>query len=279
MEHFAPAQTKFRFLICSDVDGVSATRITDKYISEDPVFDAIILAGPLAGDVSQCDTKEEIAVLKGDIASIIAQFENLVCRVLYLPSESDPLELRTDQLHLTPNSVNIHGRQIYLTPTLRMLGFSECNEELSVGKVPHNVDRSAESDDELEAVGVAAGQSASIIQEMLRNSPPQSVEPTDDFNLVDDIATGIFMLNYRYAHTLNQLLFHMSQDLDAARVGLCIITSTHCPETDRLPKQFGKLSIAVAKSLRLGGHYTVVDIEYNDETKLWDKIDIEARVL
>lgn len=271
MEHFAVSLTTFRVLVCSDIDGPSATRLTDHFITSDPEFDAIILAGPLAHTDDRPESKEEIAVHKADIVSIIAQFENLVCRVLYLPSENDPTDIRMEQQHLTPNSINIHGRQIYLTSTLRLLGFSECSEELTHGKIPRNVDRSAESDDELENVGVASGQSGSIIQEMLRNSSPEAP--------MEDIATGIFALNYRYAHTLNQLLFHMSADLDEAKVGLCVITSAQCPETERLPTKFGKLHIAAAKSLRRGGHYTVVNIEYNEESKLWDNISIEQRVL
>lgn len=274
MEHFWVPLTKFRFLICSDIDGPSATRISEKFISCEPCFDAVILAGPLAHSEDRLETKEDIAVIKGDISSILAQFENIVCRVLYLPSESDPTDIRLEQLHLTPNSINFHGRQIYLTSTLRLLGFSECNEELSHGKLPGHVDRSAESDDELENVGVSSGQSGSIIQEMLRNSTPSSLDSP-----VEDIATGIFALNYRYAHTLNQLLFHMSGELESAKVCLCVISSTHCSETDRLPTKFGKLHIAAVRSLRQGGHYTVVDIEYNVDTKLWDNIVIQALVL
>ena len=279
MEHFAVSLTKFRVLICSDIDGPSATRLTDHFISSDPEFDAIILAGPLAHSEDRPESKEEIAVHKADIVSIIAQFENLVCRVLYLPSENDPTDIRMEQQHLTPNSINIHGRQIYLTSTLRLLGFSECSEELTHGKIPRNVDRSAESDDELENVGVASGQSGSIIQEMLRNSYSSAAIESSSEIPSEDIATGIFALNYRYAHTLNQLLFHMSADLDQAKVGLCVITSAQCPETERLPTKFGKLHIAAAKSLRRGGHYTVVNIEYNEESKVWDNISIEQRVL
>jgi len=278
MEHFAVSLTKFRVLICSDIDGPSATRLTDHFVTSDPEFDAIILAGPLAHTDERPESKEEIAIHKADIVSIIAQFENLVCRVLYLPSENDPIDIRMEQQHLTPNSVNIHGRQIYLTSTLRLLGFSECSEELTHGKIPRNVDRSAESDDELENVGVASGQSGSIIQEMLRNSSPSATEPSTEAPM-EDIATGIFALNYRYAHTLNQLLFHMSADLDQAKVGLCVITSAQCPETERLPTKFGRLHIAAAKSLRRGGHNTVVDIENNEESKLWDIISIDQRVL
>lgn len=290
MEYFAVHQTKYRFLVCSDVDGASATKLTEQLIYANPEFDAIILSGPFTH--TEITTPEQLAVQGGDIASIIAQFENLVCRVIYLPSEKDPVAIRNEQLHLTPNSLNIHGRQVYLARNLRILGFSEKNEELSPSKVPANVDRSQESDDELDNVGVAAGQSASIIKEMLQNSvggeAGTSVNETEagatlklpstaSTPMAD--STGIFVLNYRYSHTLNQLLFHMGAELDQAKVALCVISSADCPETSRLPLKFGKLHIAAPKSLRQGGHYAVVDIEQDERTQLWDKITVEARVL
>lgn len=289
MEYFAVQQTKYRFLICSDVDGASATKLTEHFIFSNPEFDAIILSGPFTH--KEVTTPEEVAVMGGDIASIIAQFENLVCRVIYLPSEYDPIVIRNEQLHLTPNSLNIHGRQVYLTQTLRILGFSEKNEELASGKVPANVDRSAESDDELENVGVVAGQSASIIKEMIENSTSSEVDgmnkegttaplklPSTSSSVGVD-STGIFVLNYRYSHTLNQLLFHMGPELEQARVTLCVISSADCPETSRLPVKFGKLHIAAPRSLRQGGHYVVVDIELDEASQQWDKITVEVRTL
>lgn len=285
MEYFAVPETKYRFLVCSDVDNTSTTKLVEQLLFKDPEFDAIILAGPFTH--KELTTPEEVAIMEGDIASIIAQLENLVCRVLYLPSERDPPAVRTEQLHLTPNSLNLHGRQLFLAKNLKILGFSEKNEELNTGRIPRSVDRSAESDDELENVGVATGQSASIIREMLQNaaSGNSPTDPTMDAtkpSILSDMegaATGIFMLNYRYSHTLNQLLFHMGPDLEAAHVALCIISSADCPETSRLPVKFGKLHIAAPKSLRQGGNFLVVDIEYNAASQAWDKISVEARVL
>jgi hypothetical protein len=286
MEFFAVPQTKYRFLICSDVDGLSATKLTENFVYSNPEFDAIILSGPFSH--KEATTPEEIAVMGGDIASIIAQFENLVCRVIYLPSEYDPVSIRNEQLHLTPNSLNIHGRQVYLAQSLRILGFSEKNEELSSARVPSSVDRSSESDDELENVGVAAGQSASIIKEMLQNSTGTETNANDEADSGATLklpssssadSTGIFVLNYRYSHTLNQLLFHMGAELDQAKIALCVISSADCPETSRLPVKFGKLHIAAPKSLRQGGNYVVVDIEQDERTLLWDKITVDARTL
>lgn len=275
--------TRFRFLVCSDVDAVSATKMTEKFVPSEPEFDAVILTGPFCHRAVL--TKEDMAVMEADMASIIAQFENIVCRVVYLPTEYDPPDVRTEQLFLTPNSINIHGRQINLTSNLRILGFGEKNQELHVGKIPRNVDRSAESDDELEDVAVASGQSASIIQEMLSNSTPGNndteVEPGTSLkpSSSTESGSGIFLLHYRFSHTLNQLLFHMPHDLDNAGISLCIISSSECPETARLPTKFGKLNIAAPKSLRKDGQFLVVDIAFNESTKAWDKITIESRTL
>ena len=282
MEYFAVSQTKYRFLVCSDIDGQSATKLTEKFVNQDPEFDAVILSGPFTHQ--ELTTPEEIAVMGGDIASMIAQFENLVCRVIYLPSEYDPINIRNEQLNLTPNSLNIHGRQINLTNNLKLLGFSEKNEQLNSGKIPLNVDRSAESDDELEDVAVVSGQSSSIIKEMLQksimnNNEEQRNNITTTTPPPTTMNTGIFMLNYRYSHTLNQLLFHMNTELGAANISLCIITSADCPETSRLPVKFNKLNIVAPKSLRQGGHYVIVDIEYNTMTQLWDNITINAHIL
>lgn len=255
--------------------------MTEKFIPEEPEFDAIILTGPFCH--RPVPTKEDMAVMEADVASIIAQFENLVCRVIYLPTEYDPPDVRIEQQFLTPNSINIHGRQVNLTSNLRILGFSEKNQELNVGKIPRNVDRSAESDEELEDVAVASGLSASIIQEMLQNSASKGDSTDSSLPLkpasTTDAGSGIFMLHYRFSHTLNQLLFHMPHDLDNAGITLCIISSCDCPETARLPTKFGKLNIAAPKSLRRDGQYLVVDITFNEATNAWDNIAIESRSL
>jgi hypothetical protein len=259
-----------------DVDGPSSARIAEAFVPNEPMFDAILLAGPLLHQDVQ--SEEDKAVSLGDISSIFAQLENIVCRVLYLPSEYDPAEILAEQLHLTPNSVNIHGRQIALTETLHLMGFSEKGEKIAPVKHDHDDrDRSAESDDEMENVQLSSANSVSIITEMLANSraASQPVQPSPNPTL----SSGIFMLNYRYSHTLNQLLFHMGESLDGAGVRLCVLCSADCPETDRLPPKFGNFHIAAPKSLRQTGGYTVVDIAFNEATAAWDDITVTNKQL
>jgi hypothetical protein len=291
MENFIAGDTNLRFLVCYDVDLQSASRLAEVLVKETPTIDAILLAGPFAH--AEMETKEERAVVESDIASAIAQFENIVCRVIYLPADGDPSEVLTELLRLTPNSLNIHGRELNLTRHLRILGFAEKKDYLSqYEKAPRNMDLSPDSDDELDIVRVdAATHSANIIEEMLLNSAKieeeveNQVEENSSANLklsADEsksVGSGIFMLNYRFSHTLNKFLFHMTKDLEAAGISLCIVTSPDCAETQRLPKKFGKLGIAAPKSLRLGGHYTVVDMKYDAAAGVWDPHRIETYTL
>lgn len=80
------------------------------------------------------------------MALTIAQIENIVCRVCYLASADDPSSSREKQLHLTPNSVNIHGRTMLLADNLAIGGYAHPE--------PHQV--SVDSDDEEVADGVGA---------------------------------------------------------------------------------------------------------------------------
>lgn len=288
MEFFRGAQTSYRFLVCSDVDGNSASKLAEFFVPTEPRFDAVFLCGPFTH--SKISNEEEKAVAEGDIASVIAQFENIVCRVIYLPSEYDPPEVLINQLHLTPNSVNVHARRLNLAEKLYVMGFSEKGEKRVLSKdkkvVADDRDRSNESDDELEDVEVASSTSVSIIKELLAHGEEQLSAESDETPAAEPLAysaqsassqdTGIFMLNYRFSHTLNQLLFHMQRELDSAGTSLMIISSVDCAETARLPVKFGKLHIAAPKSLRDGGHYVVVNVSYDPAAGKWSDISIEA---
>mmetsp|Transcript_13793 Transcript_13793/g.22971 ORF Transcript_13793/g.22971 Transcript_13793/m.22971 type:complete len:281 (-) Transcript_13793:1947-2789(-) len=279
MEQFAEVPRRFRFLLCSDVDGPSSSRIAEHFVPNEPEFDAILLIGPF--NHNEIESKEEMAVTQGDISSIIAQFENIVCRVMYLPTSFDPPDILMDQLNLTPNSVSIHGRQLDLTKDLFLMGFSEKGGKISYGKLVPPVedrDRSAESDDEMENVGVASAESVSIIEEMLTNCRPVADHQKDP-SVSKGVPSGIFALNYRFSHTLNHVLFHMGERLDSAGVNICILSSVDCPETDRLPAKFANFHLVAPKSLRVGGYYTTLDVSFNETTKAWDLIKIETNQL
>lgn len=275
MEGITLETNKLRFLLCRDIDNPSSTRIAEKFVPISPCFDGVLLCGPFYDGL--VSTAESRAVAEADIASVIAQFENVVCRVLYLPSETDPNSCLTEQLHLTPNSVNMHGRQLNLASRLYAMGFTERSNNTKEGKVPASVDRSEASDDELEDVSVQAGLSVSIVQEMLEARSMQNTA---------ELAAGIFVLNYSFAHTLSQVLFHMPGLLESSGLDLLIVSSDS-EEAGRLPAKLGKLSIASLKSLRCGGHYTVVELERENSEAAWhtssvrthnldDKIDFSA---
>jgi hypothetical protein len=223
------------------------------------------------------DFKNRFIVYSGDIASIIAQFENVVCRVIYLPTEKDPPNTLVDQMYLTPNSVGIHGRKLRLAPTLSICGFAERSGDIS------NANAFAEDDDNnveeyLDSVEVKSGLSVSIINEIITAVPEESSVATSTPEIQKE--TGIFMLNYKFAHTLNQFLFHLSDKLERAGIDLVVITSDNLDETSsRLPDTFGSLHIVAPKSLRLGRFYSVVEMVYEADSNRWKVESVSANCL
>lgn len=146
------------------------------------------------------------------------------------------------------------------------------------GKLPEDADRSAESDDELDNVELKSGISISIIQEILINTNQQELEASaENQKLSAYEGSGIFALNYKFSHTLNQFLFHMQDHLDTAGIDVCILSCVD-PNDDtvtRLPAKFGKLSIVTPKSLRNGGNYTVIDLNLDTSGKKWQVVGID----
>lgn len=269
MNNFLASPTSIRLLVCSDVDIISAARLSEKFVPMPPQFDGVILIGPFVQN--PLNTEEDRAVALGDMASIVAQFENIVCRVIYLPSESDPPNTLIEQMHLTPNSVGIHGRQLYLTKDLYISAFTEKGEEL----VEHQTNVRPMKDEDvdeydIDSVEVTSGISISIIQQLLQGTTASEKNTP----VTKDKDVGLFVLNYHFAHTLNHFLFHLNDELDAAGVDLCIITSTKDNSASRLPKKFGRLHIAVPQSLRVGGHYTVIDLAFVNNR--WSTQQVES---
>ena len=158
-----------RLLVVADVDVASASLIAEHFVPQSPRFDAIVIMGPFTHE--EAKTEEELVISKGEMGAVIAQFENIVCRVIYLGSERDPVSTLAEQLHLTPNSVNVHARHLPLAEGLFMIGFAETDENLVTSPLPPDVDRSPESDDELEGVQVQAGVSSiAAIQGLLQSA-------------------------------------------------------------------------------------------------------------
>lgn len=263
---------KLKILLISDIDIISASLLAEKYIPNLPEFDLVVACGPFTH--GNLNSSEEIAIAEGDMASTISQLENIVCRVVYLPTEDDPPSSLSKQLHLTPNSVNIHARYMSLKENLFVKGFTEKSQDLKTGKLPRDIDRSPESDDELENVEViSSASSVDIINEICTNFDEDNMD-----NKVNNISnkTGIFILNYKYSHTLNHVLFHMPEILSDNNINICVIPS-NTEESKRLPQKLGKLNLIVLKSLKDGNNYTILNLVY--ENLNWNVLSIENCVI
>lgn len=108
-------------LVVYDINMQTADQIAEYFVSSKPKFDLIIIVGPFNEDKA-LSTNEDLAVVEGDMASIIAQLENIACRVVYLSGGNDPRKTLIEQLHLTPNSVNLYARRLALRDGLFISG-------------------------------------------------------------------------------------------------------------------------------------------------------------
>jgi hypothetical protein len=258
-----------RFLIVSDVDSECAAKLSEKFVSGyldgvKPEFEAVILMGPFGAN-SSITTAEEEAIAEGEMASIIAQFENIVCRVIYLPTDSDPIRTVTDQLHLTPNSVNINARSLPLIDGLYVCGFAEMQSNLGDASIEEDSD-----DEPVENLQIQTSSSARIITDVMSKAPSYSY-PNGDIK-----TTGIFMFNYKYVHTLNHFLFFQSELIHDASIKLAIVPVPldHEKNSLELPKSYKGLRIVSPKSLRRQGGYSVVEVVRDDSDGGWAVTDV-----
>eukprot|EP01036_Dinobryon_divergens_P025120 gene25120-33638_t len=277
MEYVSKQPEKLTFLVCADVDGPSSLELAEYFVPTlKPRFDAVLVCGPFTHQNISSD--EQRITAEGDIASIIAQFENVVCRVIYLPTEKDPPNTLVDQMYLTPNSVGIHGRKLRLAPTLSIYGFAERSGDISNANTFAEDDNNNE-EEHLNSVEVKSGLSVSIINEIINAVPEESSSVASSSPEIHK-ETGIFMLNYKFAHTLNQFLFHLSDKLERAGIDLVVITSDNLDETSsRLPSTFGSLHIVAPKSLRLGRFYSVVEMVFEADSNRWKVESVSAHCL
>ena len=257
------------FLVVYDISTQKASQLAEKFVADAPKFDVILIIGPFT-NANKLSGAEELAVAEGDMASSIAQLENIACRVIYLPGESDPSDSLTEQLHLTPNSINLYARRLALRSGLYITGFTETGEDLVTGGAPDDFDRSEESDEEMENVEVkSASTSIKIMKEILAGESDSDIASAD---------SGIFLFSYKFIHTLNHLLFHMGDEIAHSNVNLCIIPPT-TEDALRLPAKFGKLAIVVPKSLRNGGSYCTIKMKQHSEKVEWQTVGVEHHTL
>jgi len=281
MEMFEANPTHVRILVLADVCNESVAQVAEHFIPTSPQFDAVVVCGPFCFVQSQdAATAEERVLIQGEIGSVLAQLENIVCRVMYLGAHGDPPAAITDQLHLTPNSVNINQRVLPLADDLFIMGFTETQANLTTSGLPPDNDRSCESDDELEGVEVKSGTtSVKTIEDLLQASckntqghgigsgtfSEESQTVFANAHTPDKKSAGIFALNYKFSHTLNHFLFHMPEAIENAGIKICIIPPTAgTAEPARLPTKFGNIFIAALGSLRLKGSYTIIELAKRD---------------
>jgi hypothetical protein len=249
MEFAYPLASTYRILVCADVDVESCNKLAASIICKDPNLHMVLSFGPMTH--KQCKTEEDIDIAKANIAAIIAQLETIVCRVVYLLSDNDPTECLTGQLHLTPNSINIHTRYLPLASNLYVCGFAETKGNLDVNDVT-SFDENEE--DTIEGLTLSSSNSAiDIISEILteahanhgkntlENDPRKEENTKKHADADTDTGTGtdteieeqlgIFALNYKFSHTLNHFLFHQPEILEKVGIRIAAIA----PQCNNLP--------------------------------------------
>ena len=84
---FSNNPKKLRILVLCDVDCNSASKLAEYFIPKPPQFDCCVVCGPFTQ--TEIENRELEAKAEGDVASVIAQLENIVCRVIYVPSDRE----------------------------------------------------------------------------------------------------------------------------------------------------------------------------------------------
>eukprot|EP00752_Nemacystus_decipiens_P017908 g16053.t1 len=139
---------RLRLLLLTDVDLASAKRVVEWALQGDKTFDLCAVCGDFVprpeGWSTAGETEEELSAEEGEMSATLAQLENTVCRVVYIPGPLDPvmpsIRLSRTQsnnstaaaagagqglLQLTPTSKNLYRRNLRLAPGLSVAGFTE----------------------------------------------------------------------------------------------------------------------------------------------------------
>ena len=160
---------RLRLLVLSDVSLPSASKLAEYFLFNSEKFkavDLIVVAGNVncqgGGDWGEvggvnsfgesdlsggggCDDAHGVRQRKasdiGVMSGILSQLETIVCRVLYVPGERDPVEVSVnngekDCMRLTPNSRNASGLYFKVCRDLGVIGYEERRRlNASSGKV------------------------------------------------------------------------------------------------------------------------------------------------
>lgn len=264
--------TTCRLLIVSDVDFQSATFLASQFVLQTTPFDAVLICGPFnVFDDSSCDkTLEQRAAAIGNMSCILSQFETIVCRVMFLPSENDPTFAAESsskrKRHLTPNSVDISHSLFPLSSFLFAAGLSHCgsrNSTIADESSPLTITKMLDS-------------LSNIFQCKIAGCP---------------FYNAILAIHSSTRKELNKVLTYMIRhDSDSCDVQLCIATtsptenntdkdidtdafseatalSKDCPvysynPSTHKPEDINGITIVHPKSLSKCGQYTVVSMKY-----------------
>jgi hypothetical protein len=296
MADIFPFASNIKILVIADVDHPSASLLVEKYVPSGHQIDLILLMGPFA--YRECSSPEELALMTGDISAIIAQMENVVCRVCILGSDLDPSDILTEQMHLTPNSVNIHARRISLADNLDLMGFAETTGNLRGYEKPDDEDEHGEDvtpPEDLEvtattsSVDVIGGLLEEVIVDTKNDTAAAAGAQAGDTTTNSNKGFCLFAFHNRYPTTLNSVLFHMPEKLAEAGVNLLIMPPSVTQFSDEgegggngaavvLPDKIGKLSIASPGSLRRDGCYCSISLSKGG-TGGWDVDSVDHHTL
>ena len=195
---------------------------------------------------------QDDAVALGDIASAIAQLENIVCRIVYLPGDIDPSTLLVEQVHLTPNSMNINGKSLQLAHNLTIVGYTERAESLQSTTIENEDERDIDAPDEIKT-----SSSTISIEETISKLPPEE--------------SSIFVFNCLFMHSLNSFLFFGDTKGPKSKIKVCIIPAS-MEAASRLPEKLGSMHFVVPKSLRSGGNFTIIELTIQSDS--WEVISV-----
>lgn len=260
MENFFKQPEKLKILVVYDVDIECVHLLTEKFV---PLptghgFDCIMCVGPFDSR-NDCD-----AMSLSEMSSVLAALENIVCRVIYLPAEIDLPQTLTEQLHLTPNSVNIFARRVTLIQGLFVSGYTEVSDSLNT----------AESEGEDGGSRMVGADIDNIINAGHQQYVAAASATTPAAaNILS--SSGIFILNYAFAHTLNQFLFHKTDVLNNAGISICVVPSKG--DIQSLPAKIGDLNIISVPSLRQDRRYVVANLSFEGGT--WGLQSFECETL
>jgi hypothetical protein len=236
-----------KLLVLSDVGIESVNALAEQLIQNPLDIDIIVCCGPFCNSIDWTKNKENCAISIGDMATIIATLEQIQCRVIYLPIDTDPMATLFTESHLTPNSINIHGRKMNLLSNLFISGFAETQESLLENDNINNRD-----DDALEGVELkSSNNTVQVIEDLI------SATSNDAVNIIPQ--QGIFVLNYLFTHTLNHFLFHMPERLETNSISICIVSTNQ--EKLKLPSSLGPLTILTTHRLKTEKKYAIIDLK------------------